>query len=626
MTDLRRLVFTLLTSFSLIVVLLVREGTISSVKASPDIYQGDLVLQGNNVTMIEGRFDINGSIVVEENATLILRNAVLNFTQEKFYQHSMIFRNPINGHPRFVVENATITSNSSYMRNEFLGNSSALIDKLEILDPVLLWFGDCSVASLSNSSLETAITAYDNSTLSLLNCKLDHAYVTGQSTVDFSNSTINNVGLVTNSANYSITELEPCFVEYWNYKLNCSVEVAPDGWVPSFTLRNTHVGGWNFDTFGFSNVTISDSELVTLWTTDFVAISIDNSVISTGLWSYDFSNLNLYNTTTKGLHSYGDSKIWFTNSSSNIFDINHKSEVYVSWHLDVYVVDLTNQSVPSADVTVTYPNGTVAESKLADTNGWARLTLMEKMINATDKYSLENYTVKATYEYYSDYTKVNMTENKQITLTLEDTSPPVISILSPKGKAYSANEVSLTFTVGESTSWIGYSLDSQMNVTINHNTTVVGLADGLHTITVYANDTFGNMGYSHTVYFTVDTVSPNIDTISPANRTYTTSSVSLSLTVDEVTSWIGYCLDGQENVTITGNTTLSGLANRLHSLIIYANDTAGNAGFSEIVYFSVETPEPKPFPIWTVVVIVIIAGAGATLLIYFTKIKKPAAT
>ena len=75
MTSLKRLVFTLLTSFSLIVILLVREGAISNVKASPDIYQGDLVLQGNNVTIIEGRFDINGSIIVEENATLILRNA-----------------------------------------------------------------------------------------------------------------------------------------------------------------------------------------------------------------------------------------------------------------------------------------------------------------------------------------------------------------------------------------------------------------------------------------------------------------------------------------------------------------------------------------------------------------------
>ena len=42
------------------------------VKASPDIFQGDLILQGNNVTVIEGRFDINGSIIVEENCCFIV--------------------------------------------------------------------------------------------------------------------------------------------------------------------------------------------------------------------------------------------------------------------------------------------------------------------------------------------------------------------------------------------------------------------------------------------------------------------------------------------------------------------------------------------------------------------------
>lgn len=44
--------------------------------SSDGVYQGNLILNGNNVTLIEGRFDINGSIIVEENATLILRNAV----------------------------------------------------------------------------------------------------------------------------------------------------------------------------------------------------------------------------------------------------------------------------------------------------------------------------------------------------------------------------------------------------------------------------------------------------------------------------------------------------------------------------------------------------------------------
>ncbi len=55
-------------------------------------YQGFLFLSGNNVTTIEGRFDINGSIIVEENATLIFRDAVISFLQIDNYQFLMTFR------------------------------------------------------------------------------------------------------------------------------------------------------------------------------------------------------------------------------------------------------------------------------------------------------------------------------------------------------------------------------------------------------------------------------------------------------------------------------------------------------------------------------------------------------
>jgi len=208
-----------------------------------------------------------------------------------------------------------------------------------------------------------------------------------------------------------------------------------------------------------------------------------------------------------------------------------------------------------------------------------------------------------------------------------DTTPPSISILSPENKTYPTKDVPLAFTVSESTSWIGYSLDGQMNVTVSGESTMFGLSDGTHTVTVYAKDTAGNMGYSNTVYFTVDTVSPKIEILSPENKAYATGSVSLSFTVDEVTSWIGYSLDGQANVTITENTTLSGLSSDSYSLIVYARDTAGNIGASEMVYFSIGTQQPEPQPaeplqLWIIAAIVVIAVVGTALLVYFAKIKK----
>jgi len=170
-----------------------------------------------------------------------------------------------------------------------------------------------------------------------------------------------------------------------------------------------------------------------------------------------------------------------------------------------------------------------------------------------------------------------------------DTRPPTISVISPENKTYPVKDVPLTFTVSESTSWIGYCLNRQANVTISGNTTLVGLSDGTYTVTVYANDTAGNTGYSDTVYFTIDTVPSSIEILSPENRTYTTSSISLSFTFDEATLWIGYSLDDQTNVTITGNTTLTSLLDGSHHVVVYANDTAGNMGYSDTVCFTVQT-------------------------------------
>jgi len=214
-----------------------------------------------------------------------------------------------------------------------------------------------------------------------------------------------------------------------------------------------------------------------------------------------------------------------------------------------------------------------------------------------------------------------------ITVGPPDITPPIISILSPEDKTYAINDVPLTFTVSESTSWIGYSLDNQANVTMTGNITLTDLAEGSHNIIVYANDTAGNMGSSDMVYFAIqtspiDTTPPSISIVSPENKTCDTTDIPLTFTVDESVLWMAYSFDNKANATITGNTTLSGLSDGSHSLIVYAKDTAGNTGASEVIYFTIETKKAEPFPMWIVAAIVIIAVAGAALPVYFAKIKK----
>jgi hypothetical protein len=82
-----------------------------------------------------------------------------------------------------------------------------------------------------------------------------------------------------------------------------------------------------------------------------------------------------------------------------------------------------------------------------------------------------------------------------------------------------------------------------------------------------------------------------------------------------------YSLDGQENVTVTGNTTLTGLTEGLHNVTIYAKDTLGNIGASKAITLTVA---PEPFP--TVPVAAASAAAAAVAcvgIIFYFKKRKP---
>jgi len=115
---------------------------------------------------------------------------------------------------------------------------------------------------------------------------------------------------------------------------------------------------------------------------------------------------------------------------------------------------------------------------------------------------------------------------------------------------------------------------------------------------------------------------PQITLLSPVNQVYNESSVDLVFTTDEAANWTGYSLDGEQNVTVTGNITIADLPNGSHTLAVYANDTFGNMGASETVFFTVKEPEQRPFPTATVAAVSGISGVvvvGAVLAIYFKK-------
>jgi hypothetical protein len=157
-----------------------------------------------------------------------------------------------------------------------------------------------------------------------------------------------------------------------------------------------------------------------------------------------------------------------------------------------------------------------------------------------------------------------------------------------------------------------------------------GVSDGNHKIEVMAQGYYeteiGVYTYNVTstpAYFSVDTVPPNIAILSPLNRTYTTPEEPLIFVVNESSPWKGYSLDGQDTV-FAANITLPALPVGSHTLKVYANDTAGNVGSSEIITFTIAETKAEPFPAEAIVGIsgASLVALGLGLLVYFKKRKR----
>ena len=81
-------------------------------------------------------------------------------------------------------------------------------------------------------------------------------------------------------------------------------------------------------------------------------------------------------------------------------------------------------------------------------------------------------------------------------------TPPQVSFESPLNQTYSNSSVSITFNVNKNITKASYSLDGQLNETVFGNFTIRDISSGLHNLTVYATDEYGNVG-SQTVAITI---------------------------------------------------------------------------------------------------------------------------
>jgi parallel beta-helix repeat protein len=304
----------------------------------------------------------------------------------------------------------------------------------------------------------------------------------------------------------------------------------------------------NYNSISGNNVTANNGDGIGLYSSsNYNSISennIANNSVGIGLFSSSNYNSISENNITNNHHGIG----LFSSSNSSISENNITNNYYGIWHEassdnSIYHNHLVNNTL---QVVIAYPGYTSVwdDGYPSGGNYWSDYSGVD---SNGDGIGDTPYIFDSSQDRYPLMNPGNL-----------DTTSPYITILSPQNKTYITSSIPLTFTVNEPASWIGYSLDGQANVTISGNTTLTSLSYGQHSITVYANDTSGNMGASNKVFLTVQTPPPN--PIAPIRETPPPENVAVAVAAGAAIT-----------VGFTGLMSLSGLGQSLNSAITKMN-------------------------------------------------------
>ncbi|MFB6076199.1 MAG: hypothetical protein ABEK17_03590, partial [Candidatus Aenigmatarchaeota archaeon] len=160
----------------------------------------------------------------------------------------------------------------------------------------------------------------------------------------------------------------------------------------------------------------------------------------------------------------------------------------------------------------------------------------------------------------------------------EDLLPPRLVLSNPENRIYNSKDnIPLNFTVDDNhTLW--YTLNGSDKNVVTGNTTFNVNTDGSYLLTLYANDSYGNLN-STTVNFSVDSTPPSMEIISPVG-TGSDNSIWFNISTNESSNTALYSLDNGVNSTLTSVNgsyfyNLMTVSEGNHNVTFYVNDSAG---------------------------------------------------
>lgn len=253
------------------------------------LHEGDIIVSGNEIRIIDYDYHLIGNITVKDNATLIIRNAIFNQTG-------------LHGRVGIVVENQasfTVTDATLIISQDYTS-------KITLQDEAML---DIVNSNITNSNSDVYIWVRDNSTVHIENSAISgliesKLVVETSSSVEIKNSALGRV----------------------------VVWVCPEVLIESSTLTDA------LKTWGATTVRVLDSTIGFVW----AGLGVGNVKMTIRRSSLGYiqtgseSEVWLIKTSLAAVWSGGNSKVWLIDMSEAAIHEFDNARVFIGWELPLF--------------------------------------------------------------------------------------------------------------------------------------------------------------------------------------------------------------------------------------------------------------------------------------------------
>ncbi len=242
----------------------------------------------------------------------------------------------------------------------------------------------------------------------------------------------------------------------------------------------------------------------------------------------------------------------FTTASGSLYEENHTGlSEDITYEFYGYAKDQAGNTVMLSERSVTV-NTSADDTAFAGltirspTNSSYSSTTLDLNVTALETVDTWKYSINGTAnQTFTPNTSITVLGDGQHNVTVwandtsgnygsssvsfnVDTTPPTASLVAPANTTYDSSDVPLNVTGTDVSTWT-YSLDGQVNQSFTPNTTLTGLNDSQHNVTVWAEDEAGNTVRAGQEYFYVNASSGSN---SGPSASFSTSTSDLTVSVD----------------------------------------------------------------------------------------------